>query len=108
MYRRLIHDPAEAIPAFEDAVIEHITNSTDASVRKMLRPGQRVHVALVGEFGPNHVSPRQLLSSFINQVVEVYGIVTKVCAIRVRFSIICTVSSGVGSASQDAQIRALC
>lgn len=48
----------------------------------MLRPGQRVHVGLVGEFGPNHVSPRQILSSFINQVVEVYGIVTKVTAVR--------------------------
>lgn len=78
MYRRLIHDPAEALPAFEDAVRDQILKHTDTEVRKMLRPGQRVHVGLVGEFGPNHVSPRQLLSSYINQVVEVYGIVTKV------------------------------
>lgn len=81
---------------------DHISSSRDGQLSKLLRPGQKVHVALVGEFGPNHVSPRQLLSSFINQVVEVYGIVTKVDKKGRSLSpvMMCTIPTpGVGSAS---------
>jgi DNA replication licensing factor MCM3 len=38
---------------------------------------QRLQVGFVGEFGYHKLSPRKLLSSYLNQLVCVYGIVTK-------------------------------
>lgn len=84
LHARLLSDPAVCIPPFEDAVLDVIKRSSELS--KQLQPEQKIHVALAGEFGPQHLSPRQLNSANINQLVEVYGIVTKVSSVRPKMA----------------------
>jgi DNA replication licensing factor MCM3 len=51
-------------------------------MEKLLDEQQTFHVTFTGEFGPHRVSPRQLSSSFLNQLVEVRGIVTRATLVR--------------------------
>ena len=74
-YGRLIRRPREYIVALRDAASECAQNA-DASFIKILKQRQ-LQVGFEGNFGANLVSPRGLLSKFLNNLVEVEGIVTK-------------------------------
>lgn len=43
---------------------------------------QKILISFCGSFGQNHVSPRELLSSFMGKIVSVDGIVTKCSMVR--------------------------
>jgi DNA replication licensing factor MCM3 len=53
----------------------------DPTVEKVLKT-RDLQVGFEGSFGSNLVSPRGLLSSFLNSLVEVEGIVTKCSSVR--------------------------
>ena len=72
---RLIKRPREYIVALRDAASECAENA-DASYVKILKQRQ-LQVGFEGNFGANLVSPRGLLSTFLNNLVEIEGIVTK-------------------------------
>ena len=75
---RLLEDPTECIPPFEDALQELIINHDP----KALQEHQEVHIGFVGEFGYHAVSPRALTSTLISRLVAVEGIVTKCSLVR--------------------------
>lgn len=72
---RLIKKPREYIVALREAASECAQNA-DPSVVKVLKL-RELQVGFEGNFGANLVSPRGLLSTFLNNLVEVEGIVTK-------------------------------
>ncbi|CAI7771173.1 unnamed protein product [Closterium sp. NIES-53] len=83
--RRLIRTPGELYPALvsavEDAVKlahpKHLLESAATGVG-----GGEVSVGFEGPFGFHQLSPRELLSPFLNSLVCVHGIVTKCSSVR--------------------------
>lgn len=80
LHRRLLASPVECLPAFEDA-FESVFREQEG-VEKLLDEQQSFNVTFTGEFGPHRVSPRQLSSAYLNQLVEVRGIVTRATLVR--------------------------
>ena len=66
--------------ALREAATESAQND-DPTVAKVLKLHE-LQVGFEGFFGLNLVSPRGLLSSFLNNLVEVEGIVTKVSSVK--------------------------
>ena len=81
LLQRILRHPTECIPAFEDAVKEFIRSGSDPTLVKVLGDVD-VHVGLQGDFGRHEVSPRELNSSFLGQLVCLFGIVTKCSLVR--------------------------
>jgi DNA replication licensing factor MCM3 len=71
----MIKKPREYIVALREAASECAQN-INPSVAKALKSIE-LQVGFEGNFGANLVSPRGLLSTFLNNLVEVEGIVTK-------------------------------
>jgi DNA replication licensing factor MCM3 len=76
----LLQDPAECLPPFEEALEELVRNHHPKTLES-----SQVHIAFGGELGPNRVSPRQLLSNLVGQLVAVEGIVTKASLVRPKW-----------------------
>lgn len=72
---RLLKQPREFVVALQEVATE-ISQSMDSSVSKTMLQ-RDLQVGFDGSFGANSVSPRGLLSSQLNRLVEVEGIVTK-------------------------------
>jgi DNA replicative helicase MCM subunit Mcm2 (Cdc46/Mcm family) len=66
LHQRLMNEPAEALPAFEQALEETVRSHKP----KWLPEGQGMRVALTGEFGAHTVSPRQLLAPLMGKMVR--------------------------------------
>ena len=66
--------------ALRMAATESAQNA-DPSVAKILKLHE-LQAGFEGNFGLNLVSPRGLLSTFLNNLVEVEGIVTKVSSVK--------------------------
>ncbi|KAE9028216.1 DNA replication licensing factor [Phytophthora rubi] len=81
---RLLRNPAEFVPPFEDAVKELVFNrdSMYGSKEAEATKDMRFHVGFEGDFGHHNVNPRGLLASYLTQMVCVHGIVTKCSAVR--------------------------
>ncbi|CAH0474509.1 unnamed protein product [Peronospora belbahrii] len=81
---RLLQNPAEFVPPFEDAVKEMVFNldslygSKEAEATKEMQ----FYVGFEGDFGHHNVNPRGLLASYLTQMVCVHGIITKCSAVR--------------------------
>ncbi|RLN14922.1 hypothetical protein BBJ28_00000916, partial [Nothophytophthora sp. Chile5] len=81
---RILRNPAEYVPPFEDAIKELVFNfdsmygSKEAEATKEMQ----FHVGFEGDFGHHNVNPRGLLASYLTQMVCVHGIVTKCSAVR--------------------------
>ncbi|RLN32434.1 hypothetical protein BBJ28_00002271 [Nothophytophthora sp. Chile5] len=81
---RILQNPAEYVPPFEDAIKELVFNfdsmygSKEAEATKEMQ----FHVGFEGDFGHHNVNPRGLLASYLTQMVCVHGIVTKCSAVR--------------------------
>ncbi|KAL4523059.1 hypothetical protein Ndes2526A_g07774 [Nannochloris sp. 'desiccata'] len=80
LHRRALTNPVDCLPAFEDAFEGVVRDQGNAS--KILEDRQAFNVTFTGEFGPQRVSPRQLTSSLLGQLVEVRGIVTRCTLVR--------------------------
>ena len=78
--QRILQHPAESLPAFEDAVKE--CARSHGEIGKLVAERDDLHVGLKGDFGRHEVSPRDLTSDRINQLVCVFGIVTKCSLVR--------------------------
>ena len=78
LHQRLISDPEAVIRAFEIAVEDTVRNLFP----KTLQEEQQIKVGIVGELGPQTVSPRALTSDHISKLVRVEGIVTKCSLVR--------------------------
>lgn len=81
---RLLQKPVECFPAFEDALNNFVKQGADPNLLSLVEEGDGVHltVGLKGDFGRHEVSPRELTSAFLNQLVCVFGIVTKCSLVR--------------------------
>lgn len=77
---QLVRRPREYIMALREAATESAKNA-DPSVAKLLKQ-RELQVGFEGNFGSNVVSPRGLLSSFLNNMLEVEGIVTKCSTVK--------------------------
>lgn len=77
---KVIKRPREYIVALKEAASESAANA-DPSVAKILK-SHELQVGFEGNFGSNLVSPRGLLSHYLNSLVEVEGIVTKGSSVR--------------------------
>lgn len=92
----MLRDPQDFIPAFEQALRDHIRANALApssyegsgSDRQKQDEAQRLasyQIGFEGSFGANYVSPRTLCARFLRSLLCVEGIVTK-CTAR-RFSL---------------------
>ncbi|CAI5703711.1 unnamed protein product [Peronospora effusa] len=81
---RLLHNPAEFVPPFEDAVKEMVFNMDSLYGSKEAEATKEIqfYVGFEGDFGHHNVNPRGLLASYLTQMVCVHGIVTKCSAVR--------------------------
>ncbi|GMF20276.1 unnamed protein product [Phytophthora lilii] len=81
---RLLRNPAEFVPPFEDAVKELVFNMDSMYGSKEVEntKDMQFHVGFEGNFGHHNVNPRGLLASYLTQMVCVHGIVTKCSAVR--------------------------
>ncbi|EEY60066.1 DNA replication licensing factor MCM3 [Phytophthora infestans T30-4] len=81
---RLLRNPAEFVPPFEEAVKEKVfnINSQYGSKEADASKDMQFHVGFEGDFGHHNVNPRGLLASYLTQMVCVHGIVTKCSAVR--------------------------
>ncbi|KAG3114091.1 DNA replication licensing factor [Phytophthora idaei] len=81
---RLLRNPAEFVPPFEEAVKEKVFNidSLYGGKEADATKDMQFHVGFEGDFGHHNVNPRGLLASYLTQMVCVHGIVTKCSAVR--------------------------
>jgi len=82
LLQRLLQHPSECLPAFEDALKEFIRGGADPTLLKLLGETDEIHVGLKGDFGRHEVSPRELTSAYLGQLVCLFGIVTKCSLVR--------------------------
>lgn len=83
LWENLLSDPTTAIPAFEQAVLDHARDfQRYPDVAKALENEASVSVGFSGEFGSHLLSPRQLSAERMNQLVCLVGIVTRASSVR--------------------------
>jgi DNA replication licensing factor MCM3 len=80
IFRRLMKNPRLHMLALQHAAKES-GEGADPSFGKVFRT-RDLQIGFTGSFGRNSVSPRGLLSSFLNNLVQVEGIVTKCSLVR--------------------------
>ena len=81
----LLQRPAERLPAYEaqlKALVEeeHPSYGKDANPSSIM--DRDFHIGVEGSFGSNHVSPRELRSPLLAQLVCLEGIVTKAAQMK--------------------------
>ena len=76
----LLQNPLSTIPAFNEALGEFIAAKPDFVSKTKELP--TMQLGFEGNFGSQHVSPRQLLAFLLGRMVCVEGIVTKCSLVR--------------------------
>ncbi|VDB93408.1 unnamed protein product [Peniophora sp. CBMAI 1063] len=76
----LLNHPVDYLPAFDQALVNVITQVHDAEKHEIDNRGFRI--GLSGSFGDHHVSPRTLRASHIGQMISLEGIVTRCSLVR--------------------------
>ncbi|OQR90919.1 DNA replication licensing factor MCM3 [Achlya hypogyna] len=81
---RLLQQPADYLPALQDAVQEAVLHAQSSYNPKAVNTNDvsQIQVGLEGDFGSHFITPRGLVATFLCQCVCVQGIVTKVSAVR--------------------------
>lgn len=75
LVQRIIKQPAEYIPEFEDALAD-LVQQYDPHYHRRIR-NRTIRLGFEGSFGRNHISVRGLKADKLNQMVRVRGIVTQ-------------------------------
>ena len=89
----LLHDPAERLPAYEAQLKDLVDAEEDSGFDKRTKAADReYHIGVEGSFGANLVSPRELRSPLLAQMVCVEGIITKAAPVRPKVSSACVSS----------------
>ena len=78
--KSILRRPREYILALKQAAEVSAANADPAAPKKLKQ--NELQIGFEGNFGANTVSPRGLLSRFLNQLVEVEGIVTKASTVK--------------------------
>jgi len=78
---RLMSNPRIHMVALQEAAKDAIQGLSDPGLDKLMK-GQAIQIGFEGAFGSNSVSPRGLTSRFLNNLVQVEGIVTKVSSVK--------------------------
>lgn len=86
LLQRILAQPSECLPAFNDAVKEWVRGGADPSLLKLLGENDDISVGLQGDFGKHEVSPRELTSAYLGKLVCLFGIVTKCSLVRPKVS----------------------
>ena len=79
----LLQGPAERLPAYEaqlKALVEEENPSYGKDAKQLT--DRDFHIGVEGSFGSNHVSPRELRSPLLAQLVCLEGIVTKAAQMK--------------------------
>lgn len=79
-FHRIIRQPRASIVALQ-AAVKQFAGIIDPKYDQLLK-SKDVEVGFEGSFGSNSVSPRGLMSSLLNNLVEVEGIVTKCSSVK--------------------------
>lgn len=79
LWRGLLDEPSEFLPAFEQALKDNVFAIYDPSVREYEEVDENTvyYIGFRGAFGDHSVSPRTIRSSFLSKLISVEGIVTK-------------------------------
>lgn len=82
LVRRLLRQPAEAVPPFEEALKEQAREQIermDPEARKVAEQNLQddLRIGFTGPFGFHRVTPRELMSTFLSSMVRIEGVVTR-------------------------------
>eukprot|EP01035_Chromulina_nebulosa_P017748 gene17748-23347_t len=77
----VIRGPRKYMVALQEAAKEVISSNNDPTISKLLKSNE-IQIGFEGSLGANFISPRGLLSSLLNNLVEVEGIITKCSNVR--------------------------
>lgn len=72
---RIINQPNEYLPAFDEALKELVKIDSDPSKHDIA--DTPFYIGLRGSFGDNHVNPRTLRAMYLGKLVCIEGIVTR-------------------------------
>jgi DNA replication licensing factor MCM3 len=102
LLEKLLENPSEHLPAFEDALKECLRSGRhDPGLLKLLGDTD-IRIGLKGDFGRHEVSPRELTSALLGKLVCVFGIVTKCSVVRPKVST-CVYGCGMGKGKGKAK-----
>lgn len=76
----LLKQPIDFLPAFDDALVNIVTQVHDTEKHEL--EGKSYRVGFSGSFGDHHVSPRTLKSEHLGKIISLEGIITRCSLVR--------------------------
>lgn len=76
----LLKQPTDFLPAFDDALVNIVTQVHDTD--KHTLEGKSYRVGFSGSFGDHHVSPRTLRAEHLGKMISLEGIITRCSLVR--------------------------
>ncbi|KAF8559368.1 ATP dependent DNA helicase [Imleria badia] len=76
----LLKQPVDFLPAFDDALVNIVTQVHDADKHEL--EGKSYRVGFSGSFGDHHVSPRTLKAEYLGKMISLEGIITRCSLVR--------------------------
>ncbi|KAG6331169.1 hypothetical protein ID866_7918 [Astraeus odoratus] len=76
----LLKQPTDFLPAFDDALVNVVTQMHDAEKHEL--EGKSYRVGFSGSFGDHHVSPRTLRAEHLGKMISLEGIITRCSLVR--------------------------
>ncbi|KAJ8596788.1 ATP dependent DNA helicase [Rhizopogon salebrosus TDB-379] len=76
----LLKQPIDFLPAFDDALVNIVTQVHDTDKHEL--EGKSYRVGFSGSFGDHHVSPRTLKSEHLGKMISLEGIITRCSLVR--------------------------
>ncbi|KAF9243837.1 MCM2/3/5 family-domain-containing protein [Melanogaster broomeanus] len=76
----LLKQPVDFLPAFDDALVNIVTQVHDTEKHEL--EGKSYRVGFSGSFGDHHVSPRTLKAEHLGKMISLEGIITRCSLVR--------------------------